>query len=82
MLKLALTTFCNFGNKMATFHLAYLVTVPTDIKVLFQVAEIVFPLKNDEASNSGQSYKHFVLINYDSRVVISGKMQMFTTLES
>ena len=67
---------------MATFHLAYLVTVPTDIKVLFQVAEIVFPLKNDEASNSGQSYKHFLLINYDSRVVISGKMQMFTTLES
>ena len=29
-----------------------------------------------------QSYKHFTLINYDSRVVITSKLLMFTILES
>ena len=31
---------------------------------------------------SGQSYKHFTLVNYDSRVVIWGIFQSRTTLES
>ena len=31
---------------------------------------------------SGQSYKHFTLVNYDSRVVIWGIFQSGTTLES
>ena len=30
----------------------------------------------------GQSYKHFMLVNYDSRVVIWGIFQSGTTLES
>ena len=32
--------------------------------------------------SSGQSYKHFTLVNYDSRVVIWGIFQSGTTLES
>ena len=31
---------------------------------------------------SGQSYKHFTLVNYDSRVVIWGIFQSGMTLES
>ena len=31
---------------------------------------------------SGQSYKHFMLVNYDSRVVIWGIFKSATTLES
>ena len=31
---------------------------------------------------SGQSYKHFMLINYGSRVVITSKLLKLTTLES
>ena len=34
------------------------------------------------AQYSGQSYKHFTLVNYDSRVVIWGIFQSGTTLES
>ena len=34
------------------------------------------------AENSGQSYKHFTLVNYDSRVIIWGIFQSGTTLES
>ena len=30
---------------------------------------------------SGQSCKHFVLVNYDSGVIITGKLLIFTTLE-
>ena len=33
-------------------------------------------------ATSGQSYKHFMLVNYDSRVVICGIFQSGTTLES
>ena len=33
-------------------------------------------------SISGQSYKHFTLVNYDSRVVIWGNFKSGTTLES
>ena len=33
-------------------------------------------------NTSGQSYKHFTLVNYDSRVVIWGIFQSGTTLES
>ena len=32
--------------------------------------------------NCGQSYKHFMLVNYDSRVVIWGIFQSGMTLES
>ena len=35
-----------------------------------------------ECLTSGQSYKHFMLVNYDSRVVIWGIFQSGTTLES
>ena len=35
---------------------------------------------NDQAS--GQSYKHFTFVNYDSRVIIWGIFQSGTTLES
>ena len=31
---------------------------------------------------SGQSYKHFTLINYDSRVVITSKLLIIKTVES
>ena len=31
---------------------------------------------NAEASTSGQSYKQFTLINYDSRVVVTRKLQI------
>ena len=36
----------------------------------------------DQKEASGQSYKHFTLLNYDSRVVIGGIFQSGTTLES
>ena len=32
--------------------------------------------------SSGQSYKHFTLVNYDSRVVPDWKIPHITTLES
>ena len=32
--------------------------------------------------SNGQSYKHFTLVNYDSRAVIISKMLIFVTLES
>ena len=32
--------------------------------------------------NSGQSYKHFTIVNYDSRVVPDWKIPHITTLES
>ena len=32
--------------------------------------------------SSGQSYKHFMIVNYDSRVVIWGNFKSGTTLES
>ena len=31
---------------------------------------------------SGQSYKHFTLVNYNSKLIITGKLLIFTTLES
>ena len=31
---------------------------------------------------SAQSYKHYMLVNYDSRVVITSKCLIFTTVES
>ena len=34
------------------------------------------PVKHE---TSGQSYKHFTLVNYDSRVVSSSKLLIFTT---
>ena len=30
----------------------------------------------------GQSYKHFMLVNYDSRVVVTSKLLICTTLDS
>ena len=36
----------------------------------------------DLIGNSGQSYKQFMLVNYDSRVVIWGIFKSGTTLES
>ena len=36
----------------------------------------------DGGAISGQSYKHFTLVNYDSSVAISSKLLIFTTLES
>ena len=42
-----------------------------------------FPTANTHSLYScGQYYKHFTLINYDSRVVIWGIFQSGTTLES
>ena len=35
-----------------------------------------------DITSCGQSYKHFTLVNYDSRVVIWGIFQSGTTLES
>ena len=35
-----------------------------------------------DIDNSGQSYKHFMLINYDSRGVPDWKIPHITTLES
>ena len=35
-----------------------------------------------EGKISGHSYKHFTLINYDSRLVITSKLLILTTLES
>ena len=32
--------------------------------------------------NSGQSYKYFTLVNYDSRVANTSKLLILTTLES
>ena len=40
----------------------------------FQTYKIIY--------SSGQYYKHFTLVNYDSRVVIWGIFQSGTTLES
>ena len=42
------------------------------------------PVKSevDGGANSGQSYKHFTIINYDSRVVPDLKIPHITTLES
>ena len=39
-----------------------------------------FEYKNYESS--GQSYKHFTLVNYDSRVIIWGIFKSGTTLET
>ena len=30
----------------------------------------------------GQSYKHFALVNYDSRVINTSKLLIFTTVET
>ena len=30
---------------------------------------------------SGESYKQFTLVNYDSRVVVTSKLLIFTTLD-
>ena len=35
-----------------------------------------------ESETCGQSYKQFTLVNYDSRVVVTSKLLIFTTLES
>ena len=40
----------------------------------------VSEIGNDQTS--GQSYKQFTLVNYDSRVVVTSKLLIFTTLES
>ena len=37
---------------------------------------------NPSKKNSGQSYKHFTHVNYDSRVVPDLKIPHITTLES
>ena len=36
----------------------------------------------DETETSAQSYKHSMLVNYDSRVVIISKLLILMTLES
>ena len=50
---------------------------------MFTVYSIVKTPKMDYfRGTSGQSYKHFTLENYDSRVVIWGIFKSGTTLES
>ena len=46
--------------------------VQLDYQIISQVA----------SADCGQSYKHFTLVNYDSRVVIWGIFQSGMTLES
>ena len=52
---------------------------------VFQLT-MAFPVcffgQSHNSETSGQSYKHFTLINYDSRVVIWGIFQSGMTLES
>ena len=39
-------------------------------------------IDDDDVDVCGQSYKHFTIVNYDSRVVIWGIFKSGTTLES
>ena len=55
---------------------------------LFEAAAVVavvnvrLEAREGSAKFSGQSYKHFMLVNYDSRVVITSKLLILTTLET
>ena len=40
---------------------------------------VVWPMNS---VTSGQSFKHFTLVNYNSRVVITSKLLILRTLES
>ena len=44
-----------------------------------EIVHVHFSIPKDHC---GQSYKHFALVNYDSKVVIWGNFQSGTTLES
>ena len=49
------------------------------------LVSLLVPFVNLKVSNHqacGQSYKHYMLVNYDSRVVIWGIFQSGMTLES
>ena len=43
---------------------------------------LIWQMMCGNANTSGQSYKHFMLVNYNSRVVIWGIFQSGTNLES
>ena len=59
-----------------------------DLKVLynidhyFKAVDCLSFFLSSSVQASGQSYKHFMLVNYDSRVIITCKLLILTTLES
>ena len=58
------------------------VTALNDIKDMTTLLQQVMPdLINSwtRAEISGRSYKYFTLVNYDSRVIITSKLLVFTT---
>ena len=46
------------------------------------IRDIMLNITKGQWEPCGQSYKHFTLVNYDSRVVHDFKMLHITTLES
>ena len=46
------------------------------------VTQCACTLFTQSTTCSGQSYKQFTLVNYDSRVIVTSKLLIFTTLES
>ena len=73
---------CHFGKILHVFGkmLSLLGQICYIIGLIFIVANDQ-KLKNN-LTICGQSYKHFMLVNYDSRVAIWGIFQSGTTLES
>ena len=54
----------------------------TPLLLFFNVMDHYRPLYHLYFLFSGQSYKHFTIVNYNSRVVITSKLLILTTLES
>ena len=50
--------------------------------VVIYERKLFIKLATANGVTSGQSYKHFMLVNYDSRVVPDLKIRHITTLES
>ena len=58
--------FCKFSENLGSYE---------------KFVSVKFAVKDNELDYSAQSYKHFTLINYNSRVVITSKLLILTTLD-
>ena len=66
---------------LSSFHLKIFGHLEEEVEPT-RPRSLVNPVHFTYAGTSGQSYKHFTLVNYDSRVIIWGIFQSGTTLES
>ena len=58
--------FCKFSENLGSYE---------------KFVSVKFAVKDNELDYSAQSYKHFTLINYNSRVIITSKLLILTTLD-